>query len=192
MCAVQDWLQDWTASLCPEHCPGNLLCRKPLTLKGCSVQVSLMLPDDFDSPESDGAPERIRGPGPKKELSKLQQDNEKRLSEGKFLYDPKQMEARRSRNSKKMADLQATSGSPASHQSHACSNMRCIVSPAWFASAQGRWQSVTWSEQMPRSVLLSADHMPKCQLEFICICSIGHSCEDVQALASTRRPVIFA
>ncbi|KAK9867589.1 hypothetical protein WJX84_000523 [Apatococcus fuscideae] len=72
--------------------------------------VSLMLPDDFDSPESDGAPERIRGPGPKKELSKLQQDNEKRLSEGKFLYDPKQMEARRSRNSKKMADLQATSG----------------------------------------------------------------------------------
>lgn len=66
-----------------------------------------MLPDEFDSPESEGAPERIRGPGPKRELSKLQLDTEKRLSEGKFLYDPRQIEARRSRGRKSAATLDA-------------------------------------------------------------------------------------
>ena len=70
-----------------------------------------MLPDEFDSPESDGAPERIRGPGPKRELSKLQLDTEKRLSEGKFLYDPRQIEARRSRTRKSAtAEAEAVAG----------------------------------------------------------------------------------
>ena len=59
-----------------------------------------MMPDEFDDPESDSPAERIRGPGPVREPSKLQADNEKRLSEGKFLYDPRQMEARKIRRKK--------------------------------------------------------------------------------------------
>ena len=71
-----------------------------------------MLPDEFDSPESEGVPERIQGPGPKRQLSQLQQETEKRLSEGKFLYDPRQIEARKNRGRKSAAtaDSEAQAG----------------------------------------------------------------------------------